>query len=69
MFTTFSSFLLPIYKQNTGSAGVASHVIEVASGEEVLRADAGSSGDATTFNGGDGYSGGGGGGRSAGGKE
>ena len=46
---------------------MASHVIEVASGEDKLRADAGSSSDGV--NGGDGYSGGGGSGRSAGGKE
>ena len=47
---------------------MASHVIEVASGEEMFRANAGSSGNPTTFDGGDGYSGGGGGGRSLGGK-
>ena len=60
---------MPIYAQNTGSAGVASHVIEVESGEDMLRVNAGSSGNGITGDGGDGYSGGGGGGRSAGGKD
>ena len=48
---------------------MASHVTNVATGEDIIRADAGSSGDQATFNGGDGYSGGGGGGRSAGGEQ